>query len=605
MGGALRNALMGGLGTTLVVAGLVGLPSIPAAAVSTARPVAVAVADDGTSYAGYASGGRLLRLDRSGNPAGSVPLDRDGPVTALDVSSDGHIWVYYGATVTELTPSGDVVTAFSTLPGGNCPVNRAHDPARYGGIDVYGSTVYVAGRCSGTVRMYSRDGDLQGTLDLPGATYPGDVVSAPGVKGLPARTYVSLPDVGKVYAYNTAGLRNRPKPAKTLTIKKFFGYRTPAPAALAADEKGQLAVVDVENNAVHFYNGPENYWYYRTLGHPPDPASDRGFLDRPTAFDNADGSFKKGFWIADSENGRIQHWDHIGTTDWMTDAMPPGAPGAPDNLELPRITGTAAQGSTLGCDLGSWTGAPASYDVAWLRDGLPIGGARDLDYTVVAADVKSELTCTVTAIGADGARSAPAASEGFAIPGANSPPYLGTAPVVRGEATPGSVLRCSTGSWTGPEPSYYLRGWLRDGQLLPGTNAFEYRVTDNDVYHDLTCRVAAVNRYGTSKAALSEPVLAETGRGNSVRQPESVQRPKIIGRAAVGSVLYCEPGKWDGAPTFTYVWRRDGNPIGGSEKDRYEVLWEDKGRQLTCVVTGSNTAGSDRGTSAPVRPRRR
>lgn len=593
---------MGGLGTTCVAAGLVALPTSPADAVSTARPIAVAVGDDGTSYAGYAAGGRLLRLDRNGDPAGSVPLDRDDPVTALDVTPDGNIWVYYGATVTELTPAGDVLTAFSTLAGGSCPVDRAHDPTRYGGIDVYGGTVYVAGRCSATVRMYNRDGDLQGTLNLPGSAYPRDVVSAPAVKGLPARTYVSVPDAGKVYAYNTSGLRNDPSPAKTIVIKRFFGYRKPVPGALAADEKGQLAVVDVENNAVHFFNGPDDYWYYRTLGHPPDPASDRGFLDRPTAFDNADGSFKKGFWTADSGNGRIQHWDYLGTTDWMTDAMQPGAPGAPVNSSLPTITGRAAKGSTLGCDLGSWDPAPASYDVAWLRNGLPISGAHDLSYTVVAADVKTELACSVTATGADGSRSAPAASEGFPIPGPDSPPYLVEAPEIRGTATSGSVLHCTNGSWTGADPAYYLRGWLRDGQLLPGTNAPDFLVTDNDVSHEITCRVAAVNRYGTSKAALSESVLVEPGHGGGAGRPHNTQRPKIIGRAALGHVLYCDRGRWEGAPTFTYVWRRDGNPIGGSEKDRYEVLGDDLRHQLTCFVIGSNPSGSDQATSAAVRP---
>lgn len=595
---------MGGFATTLVAGGLVALPSAPSAAVSTARPIAVAAADNGTSYVGYAAGGRLLRLNQNGEPAGSVPLDRDEPVTALDVTPDGHIWVFYGATVSELTPSGDVVTAFATQTGGDCPVDRAHDPTRYGGIDVYGNTVYVAGRCSATVRMYNRDGDLQATLDLPGSAYPRDVVSAPAARGLPARTYVSVPDAGKVYAYNTGSIRNDPSPAKTLVIKRFPGFRDPEPGALAADEKGQLGVVDIENNSLHFYNGPENYWYYRSLGHGPDPASDRGFVDRVTAVDNADGSFKQGFWVADSGNGRIQHWDHIGTTDWMTDALPPGAPGAPVNTDLPTIAGRPEKGSTLTCDLGSWSGAPSSYDVVWLRDGLPITGAYDLSYTVTSQDVKKVLACAVTASAADGSRSAPATSEGFPIPGPDSPPYPLTRPEIGGDASSGAVVRCTNGTWTGAEPTRYVRGWLRDGQLLPGTNAAEYLVTDNDIYHELTCRVAAVNRHGTGKVALSAPVLVEGRGGGHVGQPQNRTRPRIIGTARLGKVLYCDPGSWDNAPTFTYVWRRDGSPLGGSEKDQYQVLGDDLGHRLTCLVTGTNPSGSRQVSSAAVRPRR-
>ena len=605
MGGALLRALTGGFVTTLVVGGLAALPTEPAAAVSTGRPIAVAAADDGTSYVGYATGDRLLRLDANGVVAGSVPLDRDDPVTALDVGSDGHVWVYYGASVSELSPEGTVLEHFAVQSGGACPVDRAHDPSRYGGLEVTGDAVYVAGRCAATVGIYRHDGGLLATVDLPGHDYPRDVALAPAATSLPARMYVSVPDAGRVYAYNTSRLRSDPQPARTLVIKRFFGYRRPAPGPIAADEKGQLAVVDVANNAVHFYNGPEDYWYYRTLGHPPDPASDRGFLDRATAFDNADGSFRSGFWVADTGNGRIQHWDHLGTTDWMADAVPPGDPGAPVNTGLPRVTGQPYAGRVLTCDPGTWDAALASYDVAWLRDGLPIPGATDLEHTVTSADVATELACAVTAHAADGASSAPTTSEVFPIPGAHSPPYVLERPVIRGEARSGSVLRCSDGTWTGPEPTSYLRGWLRDGQLLPGTNAPEYLVTDNDRYHELTCRVAAVNRNGTGKVALSDPVdVDDSSGGGHVGSPENVERPRIVGRARLGAVLYCDPGRWRNAPVFGYVWRRDGAPIGGSEKDRYEVLGDDLRHRLTCLVTGTNPSGSEQASSRAVRPRR-
>lgn len=607
MGGALRAALTGGLATATAVVGLVGLPTEPAAAVSTGRPIAVAAADDGTSYVGYAAGHRLLRLDARGAVAGSVPLDQDAPVTALDVGPGGSVWVDYGDGVSELAPDGTVLTHFPVGSGGACPLDRAHDPARYGGLHVAGAagaeTVYVAGRCSPTVGIYRRDGGLLATVRLPGRAYPRDVVLAPAAKSLPARMYVSVPDAGRVYAYDTARLRSDPKPARTLVIKRFFGYRTPAPGPLAADEKGQLAVVDVANNAVHFYNGPENYWYYRTLGHPPDPASDRGFLDRATAFDNAGGSFRDGFWVADTGNGRIQHWDHLGTTDWMADAPPPGDPGAPVNIALPRITGSPYTGRVLTCEPGDWDGAVASYELAWLRDGLPIGGADGPDYTVTSRDVATELTCTVTARTASGASSAPTASEVFAIPGPHSPPYLLQPPRISGTPSSGSIVRCSNGTWTGG-PTRFLRGWLRDGQLLPGTNAAEYLVTDNDRYHELTCRVAAVNGNGTSKVALSDPVAVPDGGGGQVGPPRNTTRPRIIGRAKVGAVLYCDPGQWRNAPVFGYVWRRDGAALGGSERDQYEVLGNDRGHRLTCLVTGTNPAGSAQASSAAVVPRR-
>ena len=240
--------------------------------------------------------------------------------------------------------------------------------------------------------------------------------------------------------------------------------------------------------------------------------------------------------------------------------------------------------------------------MSWLRDGIAVGSGET--HRVRAGDVGTELTCAVVAVGSDGARSAPASSDGFPIPGPGSPPYVVERPVIQGTAHSGSIVRCSRGTWTGPDPTSYVWGWRRDGQLLPGTNAPEYLVTDNDVFHDLTCRVRAGNAHGLGPPALSEPVaVAEGGGGGGVRRPRNVARPRIVGRPSVGSVLFCEPGTWDHAPVFSYVWRRGGQPIGGSEQDRYRVLREDRDRSLTCQVTGTNPAGSDTASSAAVRPR--
>ena len=113
-----------------------------------------------------------------------------------------------------------------------------------------------------------------------------------------------------------------------------------------------------------------------------------------------------------------------------------------------------------------------------------------------------------------------------------------------------------------------------------------------------------MNGNGTSKVALSDPVAVPDGGGGQVGPPRNTTRPRIIGRAKVGAVLYCDPGQWRNAPVFGYVWRRDGAALGGSERDQYEVLGDDRGHRLTCLVTGTNPAGSAQASSAAVVPRR-
>src|SRR3954471_19360903 len=87
-----------------------------AAAVGGSGPTAIAVGPAGTSYVGFASGGRLLRLSPKGHPQGSVPLDQDGPVDGLFVNAAGQIWVDYGTSVSLLGPGGRVLRHFDHDP---------------------------------------------------------------------------------------------------------------------------------------------------------------------------------------------------------------------------------------------------------------------------------------------------------------------------------------------------------------------------------------------------------------------------------------------------------------------------------------------------------
>ncbi len=105
MGGARKHALWWGATITTVVSALLVLPATPAGAVSPGRPIAVGVGPDATSYVGFASGGRLLRLDPAGDHDGSVPLDQTGPVDGLAVDEDGDVWVDYGDSVSQLSAS--------------------------------------------------------------------------------------------------------------------------------------------------------------------------------------------------------------------------------------------------------------------------------------------------------------------------------------------------------------------------------------------------------------------------------------------------------------------------------------------------------------------
>jgi len=88
-------------------------------------------------------------------------------------------------------------------------------------------------------------------------------------------------------------------------------------------------------------------------------------------------------------------------------------------------------------------------------------------------------------------------------------------PAVSGTPTVGSLLSCSSGSWTGesvgtltvgwPLTSPFAYQWLRDGGPIAGATSTAYLVQATDVGHGLACEVGATN-YAGHASAKSNPL---------------------------------------------------------------------------------------------------
>lgn len=70
---------------------------------------------------------------------------------------------------------------------------------------------------------------------------------------------------------------------------------------------------------------------------------------------------------------------------------------APVNSTPPSISGRTAVGSTLTGYNGAWDNASVTYVYQWLRNGVPITGARAKTYALTAADLGKRITIRVTA----------------------------------------------------------------------------------------------------------------------------------------------------------------------------------------------------------------
>lgn len=70
-------------------------------------------------------------------------------------------------------------------------------------------------------------------------------------------------------------------------------------------------------------------------------------------------------------------------------------PSLPENITLPFITGTPAEGSTLTVSNGGWLDVN-SFTYQWKKGGVVISGATSKTYTATTADHSGVLTCVVT-----------------------------------------------------------------------------------------------------------------------------------------------------------------------------------------------------------------
>jgi virginiamycin B lyase len=100
------------------------------------------------------------------------------------------------------------------------------------------------------------------------------------------------------------------------------------------------------------------------------------------------------FTIAAGPDGNMWFTTRSGVARITTGASPASA-------RPPSITGTPTVGSTLICGGEQWnrwsaTG-PATVDVEWQRNGLPIPGATGRAHVVTSADAGHSLSCTATA----------------------------------------------------------------------------------------------------------------------------------------------------------------------------------------------------------------
>ena len=257
----------------------------------------------------------------------------------------------------------------------------------------------------------------------------------------------------------------------------------------------------------------------------------------------------------------------------------------PVNTMAPAISGITLFGSTLRTTNGTWTGFPApTFTYQWLREDALIPNQTNDKYVTQGLDIGQEITCRVT--GTNSAGSGVGRSNVIIV---TSLPFniLISPPAISGKTRFGSTLTTTNnGTWTGfPAPTFTYE-WLREGASIPNQTKNTYVTQLADIGKQITCRVTGTNSAG-SGVGISDVIIVAS-------LPVNNAAPEISGNRSSGATLTTTNGTWTGvpAPTFMYQWLKGGALITTQTNDKYVTQGSDIGQQITCRVTGTNSAGS-------------
>lgn len=194
-------------------------------------------------------------------------------------------------------------------------------------------------------------------------------------------------------------------------------------------------------------------------------------------------------------------------------------------------------------------------------------------------------------------------------------PVNTASPSISGSTTAGSVLSCTTGTWTSTDayiPTSYSYQWKKGGVDISNQVLSTYTTVSGDVGSAITCSVTATNQRGTTTVISSNSITVTSptpGAPTNLTLTDSTDTPPTPGAMSVSNVTQTSLNFSFGAATGTFTAyevltsnsnhvvsslnqsTRTGSVTGGSAGEAYYLSAFTT--NTNCKITGSWTAGTN------------
>ncbi len=199
----------------------------------------------------------------------------------------------------------------------------------------------------------------------------------------------------------------------------------------------------------------------------------------------------------------------------------------------------------------------------WQRNGVDIADATASTYTLVGADVGTNISVVASYTDGHGTNESISSASVGPVTNINNVPV--GSPSISGTVAEDQILTADTSGISDSDGlGAFSYQWLRGGVAIGGATASTYTLGDADVGSQISVQVSYTDGRGTAEGPLSSAQTAAVTNVNDA--PVGV--PTITGTVTEDQMLTADTSgisDIDGLGAFSYQWLRDGVAIGGGD----------------------------------------